>query len=147
MNKPVTQDILINAKSQDIFRELIEWGESLWWPKHSLMKFINLSGETKQGTVYWQKVGIPLGPGWHSRNETIDTESRYIKRVFLDGMFSGFEEIKVERLNGNCKVVYIFNCIARSVFNRFLWKTVFYKMHMRNIDLILDSLKDFMEKK
>jgi hypothetical protein len=147
MNKAITQHILIKAKPADVFSELIEWGESLWWPKHCLMKFINLSGEIKQGTVYLQKVKIPFGPSWHSRNEAIDKEKMYIIRILLDGIFSGLEELSVKTLNGNSKVIYNFNARVKGSLNRFLWRLVLQRLHMRNIDRILGALKRYLEKR
>lgn len=147
MNKAITQDIVIDAACADVFNELIEWGQSLWWPRKSLMQFTNLSGDIKKGTVYVMRVKVPCGPKWHARNEIIDRDKMYIRRVFLDGVFIGFEELSVVPFNGQSRAIYTFSCTVKTAFDRFMWNAFFRKMHIKNIESILKSLKEYLEKR
>ena len=52
----IRQEIDIEGQPQSIFKELLLWGESSWWPKSSLMRFENLSGKVDSSTLYLQRV-------------------------------------------------------------------------------------------
>lgn len=146
MSEVIIQDVLISSRAELIFQELLSWGEAKWWPKSSLMRFVNLSGKVQEGTVYLQRVKLPFGPKWHTRNEAVDNDNFYIKRVFLDGLFDGFEELKILQLEEKkCKVLYSFNFKVRGVVNRLMWKISFRQAHISNIDKILYSLKSYLE--
>lgn len=152
MSEVIIQDVLIDSRAELIFQELISWGEAKWWPKSSLMRFVNLSGKVQEGTVYLQIVRLPFGPKWHTRNEAVDNDNFYIKRVFLDGIFSGFEELKILQLEEKkCKILYSFNYSfnfkVRGVVNRLMWKIFFRQAHISNIDKILYFLKSYLEGK
>jgi len=146
MNKEIRQSVFINADCAKIFDELLLWGQSRWWPKSSLMRFENLSGDIKEGTLYLQKVKLAFGPIWHTKNEAVNAEKLYIKRVFLDGLFEGFEELSVLKDKSACEVVYNFNYKIKGAFNKRVWKLVFKKLHIKNIGLILKTLKNYLEK-
>lgn len=147
MNREIKQSIAINAGYDSVFNELLLWGQSRWWPKNSLMRLENLSGEIKEKTLYLQKVGLPFAPSWHTRNEVVDKDKLYIKRTFLDGMFEGYEELSVLKSKDVSEAVYNFDYKIKGVFNKLMWKLVFKKLHIRNIDLILESLKKHLERK
>lgn len=143
----IVQEAMIASSPQEIFEELLIWGEANWWPKKSLMRFINLSGARKQSTVYLQKTKLPFGPAWHTRNEIVDSQNLRLKRIFLDGMFDGFEELSVERLKDNAsKAIYAFNYRIKGLINKIMWNLIFKRLHIKNIDLILSSLKRYLEK-
>ena len=142
----IVQEAIIVSSPQSIFEELLTWGESSWWPKKSLMQFKNLSGKREKSSVYLQKVRLPFGPSWHTRNEIIDPENLRIKRVFLDGMFDGFEELSVEKLQDNAfKAVYKFSYRIKGLINKIMWSLLFKRLHTKNIVLILGSLKRHLE--
>jgi len=144
----IVQEVIIASSPQSIFEELLIWGESSWWPKKSLMRFINLSGTREESSVYLQKTRLPFGPSWHTRNEAVDSKNLRIRRIFLDGMFEGFEELSVERLQDNVfKAVYAFNYRVKGLINKIMWNLVFKRLHIKNIDLILGSLKRYLERK
>ncbi|MBU1523989.1 MAG: hypothetical protein KKG50_04940 [Candidatus Omnitrophica bacterium] len=148
MHETIVQEVSIEANSDLVFKELLMWGESLWWPKKSLMQFCNLSGEIGEKTIYFQKVKLPFGPMWHTRNEVIDSQNFYIKRVFLDGLFTGSGELKVLPQTGStCQVVYTFHYGVKGFLNRVMWKAAFKRLHIKNIELILQSLKAYLEKR
>jgi hypothetical protein len=145
-NEIITQTVTIKAEGEKIFKELIMWGESEWWPKNCLMEFNNLSENVKEGTLYFQRVKLPFKLGWHTRNEVVDKERLYIKRTFLDGMFEGFEELKIVALYENlCEVVYSFCYRVKGIINQLMWKVVFRRLHINNINAILKSLKGYLE--
>jgi hypothetical protein len=149
MKERIIQTIHIHHPHKgEIFKELVKWGESLWWPQGSLMSFKNLTQEIKEGTIYLQKVKLPFGPSWHTRNEVIDDKNFYIKRVFLDGIFSqGYEEIYLKEENNLKKVIYTFSVSPHGVLNKILWRLVFRKLHIKNLKKILNALKIYKEKK
>ncbi|MFH1504912.1 MAG: hypothetical protein ABIH08_05980 [Candidatus Omnitrophota bacterium] len=145
MNREIKQSIAINADYLKIFEELLFWGQSQWWPKNSLMRFENLTKDIREKTLYLQKIKLPFGPKWHSVNETIDRNKLYIKRVFLDGLFEGCEELSVLKGKGTPEVVYCFNYKVKGFFNKLIWKILFKKLHIKNINLVLQSLKNYLE--
>lgn len=143
----ISQSITIHYHPEEIFNELIMWGEGLWWPKRSLMRYRNLTWGIEKNTVYVQKVRLPFGPSWHTRIDEIDKKNFLIRRIFLDGMFKGFEEIKLSPLSNNTACVeYHFNCSVKGYLNYILWKLVFRRLHIYNINLILNSLKQYLER-
>lgn len=147
MNKIIEQEIRIKSNTQDIFAQLKLWGESLWWPEDSLMKFTNLTGQINKNTVYLQEVRLPFAPYWHSRVDILDDKILFIKRVFIDGIFEGFEELKIiDTDNGYKRVNYKFYYSkVRGVINQIFWLLAFKNLHIKNIDNILKSLKKYLE--
>ena len=147
MSRAIKQDITIEAEPRTIFKELLLWGESPWWPKSSLMQFRNLSGRIDTQTLYAQKVKLPLAPSWHTKNAVVDDNEFYIKRVFLDGIFSGFEELAIHQQEEKLKKIrYCFNYEVKGFFNKVMWNILFKKLHVKNINLILKNLKGYLEK-
>lgn len=138
--------IEIQASAKDVFGEVVLWGESKWWPKDSLMEFINLKPEIDVGTVYCQKVKLPFAPKWHVKITEIK-ELTHIRRDFLDGMFSGYESVGITPQGEYCRVTYKMDYTVRGFFNRVMWKTIFEKLHNQNITHILAHLKKYLEKK
>lgn len=144
----IRQEIVIASEPEGVFKELLVWGQSSWWPKGSLMKFINLTGKIDVDTMYLQKVKIPFGPKWNTRNKVVDKNRMYIKREFLNGMFEGFEELWViPSESGVCKASYSFNYKVRGVLNRIIWDSFFKQLHIKNIDSIFKSMKEYLEEK
>lgn len=144
----IRQEIDIEGPPISIFKELLLWGESSWWPKSSLMRFKNLSGKIDSSTLYLQRVKFPFAPKWHTKNSEIRESDFYIKRDFLDGMFSGFEELQILNVDKQNKlVVCSFNYEVNGFLNKVLWNSLFKRLHIRNIDFILKRLKKFIEKK
>ena|GEM_PF-659657 len=137
--------IIIRTDQPALLRkEIICWGEAEWWPKGSLMAFRRLSsGEVALGTLYMQKVLLPLAPRW--RVEVSEVTNRSISRRFLDGMFKGCEQVSFQRAAGGWRVEYVMHYEVRGFLNRFLWFLVFRRLHDRNIKEILGNLKIFME--
>ncbi len=101
------------------------------------------SGEVALGTLYMQKVLLPLAPRW--RVEVSEVTNRSISRRFLDGMFKGCEQVSFQRAAGGWRVEYVMHYEVRGFLNRFLWFLVFRRLHDRNIKEILGNLKIFME--
>lgn len=147
MFEKIIQEIFVRANPDDIFEQLLVWGEAGWWPRRSLMRFKNLSGEIKLGTVYLAKIRLVFGPSWYARNVILDKENFYIKRIFLEGIFSGGEELRIlSNVDGRQKVIYTFDCEVKGIFNNFIWNLISRKLHIKNIDMILSSLKTYLEK-
>ena len=146
MSKVIRQQISIKSDPKSIFKELLSWGRSNWWPK-ILMQFRDLSEDIQEGTVYLQKVNLPFGPKWHTRNTLIKSTTYYIQRTFLGGIFDGFEELTVIPKEDVSEVVYCFHYIVRGTINKLLWSFFFKRLHEKNINLILTSLKQYLEEK
>jgi hypothetical protein len=148
MPEIITQKIKISAPAGEIFKHLIIWGESSWWPKKSLMRFTKTTpGPIGVGTCYEQQVKLPLGPSWQAYNKIIDRKNLYLRRDFSGSMFEGFEEMTVTLSeSGYSEVVYTFAAAEiKGSFNKFLWKHAAKKMHIQNIALIFRALKDSLE--
>lgn len=147
MNEVITQEKIVSALADSIFDEILLWSQSKWWPERCLMQFINLSEDIGVNTVYLQKIKIPLNISWHTRNEIVDKNKRRIKRVFIDGMFDGFEEISVIQVeNRKCRLKYSFNYKVNGFINKLMWKLLFKMLHTKNINLVLNSIKCYLER-
>ncbi|UCD15628.1 MAG: SRPBCC family protein [Candidatus Omnitrophota bacterium] len=137
--------IEINAPKERVFKEIVLWGESIWWPKDSLMKFINLNEEIDVGTVYLQKVNLTFGPRWQAKITDIK-DLCSVRRDFLDGMFCGYEVVEVRSDSRVCRVTYKMHYSLKGIFNKVMWRAAFEKLHNKNIKNILESLKEHLEK-
>lgn len=146
MSKIIKQKVSIKADSKEIFRELNLWARSRWWPK-MLMRFKDMPQDLSEGSVYLQKVSLPFGPKWRTKNTLIKPNTFYIQRTFIDGIFDGFEELMVKPGEEAPEVVYCFHYIIRGFLNRLLWNIFFKRMNIKNINLILQSLKKYLEEK
>ena len=144
--KPNRHSIIVKTVDARGLREqIILWGEASWWPGKSLMKFERLTqGRVESGTRYRQRVLLPLAPAWCV--EVTSLTERSITRTFLDGMFRGFETVSFSPHENGFKVAYEMNYEVQGLANRCLWPVFFRRLHDRNIEEILKSLKAFMEK-
>jgi hypothetical protein len=125
--------------------EILWWGEAFWWPKKSLMRFVRLTERPVQkGTRYRQEVLIPFAPVWDVEIENITDTS--VTRRFLNGMFKGFETVSIAALRGSVEINYRMHYEVQGFLNRLLWQLFFQKLHDNNIEMILASLKEFLEK-
>lgn len=147
MNERIVQRVDIRADKRDVFEELVLWGESAWWPEACRMRFENTSGFVGEGTLYRQKVRLPFGPAWFARNESVDKNKLYIKRVFSEGMFDGFEEISAGEGDSGARAHYVFCVSVKGVINRFFWRFWARPAHIKNIDVVLGALKHHLEAK
>ena len=151
---PLTQKVKLNTSPEIIFEEIIKWSESEWWPDIP-MEFLRLSSPGIDNALYLQKAKIPFGPKWHTRVRCVDRDNKYIRRDFLDGMFKGgYEEIYLENIDksGACAqgqdvdIIYNFCCHLNNPLSKMLWNIIFKKLHTRNINLILNSLKGYLKR-
>ncbi|MBN2482935.1 MAG: hypothetical protein JXD21_01875 [Candidatus Omnitrophica bacterium] len=144
----IKQNIVFSLQRNgiDVFEELLLGPQSEWWPEKMMMRFINLSGDIKEGTLYWQKARFPLGPAWHKRNEVVDREKKYLRRTFLDGMFKGgYEEFFVHQDRAQIEVVYRFCCELKGRCSRMLWNMVYKRLHCMNIERVLGAFRKYCE--
>lgn len=112
------------------------------------MRFDNLSGPGKiaEGTVYQQKVQLPFGPVWHARIDRI-VENESITRIFLDGLFRGFEKVSLREVSGrNLEAAYYMDVFIKG-HDYILWKLVFQRLHDRMLENILGEFKSYAEGK
>jgi len=138
---------VIAGKIEELFPEIVSWGEAEWWPKDSLMSFSRkVSGPVVEGTEYIQKVKLPFGPSWRTVvSEIKNNES--ITRKFKEGFFEGCETVSIKPLCcHNVKIEYEMLFRIKGLINRILWKVIFRRLHDRNIEYILDNLKAYAEK-
>ena len=139
--------ILIEAPADLIVPEVILWGEAVWWPKNSSMKFTRLTpGEIQAGTKYRQKVLLPLAPTWEAEVTRL-VPGKEIERTFLNGMFKGKETVTLEERYNGTKVEYVMHYEVLGILNRILWQLFFRKMHDRNIEMILKALQNYVTTK
>ncbi|HLD69728.1 MAG TPA: hypothetical protein VJA17_03085, partial [Candidatus Omnitrophota bacterium] len=120
------------------------WGEALWWPKNSSMKFIRLTpGEIQAGTRYRQKVLLPLAPIWEVEVTRL-IQGKEIERIFLNGIFKGKEIVTIEERYNGTKVEYTMHYEVLGIWNQILWQLFFQKLHDRNIEMILQALQNYV---
>ena len=146
MSKIIKQKISIKADPKRIFKELQLWARSKWWPK-ILLHFKDLPQDLSEGSIYLQKLRLPFGPKWRTKNTLIKPGTFYIQRTFLDGIFDGFEELIVEPKEEATEVIYCFHYIIKGFVNGLLWNFFFKRINIKNINLILHSLKKYLEEK
>jgi hypothetical protein len=140
-------EVIIDTKDrQEVFRQIVLWGEASWWPRSCLMKFTRLNGaEIQKGTMYRQKVMLPFAPSWLTRvSEVIEGTS--ISRSYLDGLIDGEEAVKIVPLGDKLKIEYCLNFGIRGRVKSFLWNICLRAIHDKNIKFILNNLKDYLER-
>jgi hypothetical protein len=137
--------IEIKASPAEIFKELLTWGESAWWPAGSPMRYTRLTeGEIGVGTRYHQKVHVPFGPEWDVEVTSI-SQDREVSRKFLNGMFRGVEREYIIPGRTACEVHFLMDFEVAGAVNRLLWNLIFRKKHDDNIGTILKALKGHLE--
>ncbi len=143
------QKVFVNpaVSETQVFEEIITWAESSWWPDKLPMEIKRISGRPGKNALYLQRAKFVLGPRWKVRESVIDTERKYLKRVFLDGVFKGgYEEVFID-FEGGRKVCYNFFCPISNLLFGVLWDLVFRKLHKKSITRVLKALKKHIEEK
>ena len=138
--------VAVNAAIDRVFKEVVLWGEAKWWPKDCMMGFIRSgNSEIKVGTRYRMKVALPFGPGWDAQVSDLAPNSK-ISREFLNGMFVGFEAVSVKAIDlKTAEILYSMQYQLRNWWDRLFWAICGERLHNRNIVMILNSLKKFIE--
>lgn len=137
--------IAVNAPVDDIFRQLLAWGESEWWPSGCPMRYTWLTeGEIRVGTRYRQKVEKPFGPEWETEVVSI-TPGREVSRKFVGGMFTGVERLYIIREVGGSEVHYMMDFEVTGAVNRFMWNNFYMASHDENVGIVLAALKRHLE--
>jgi len=138
--------IQVTAPADAIFRELLVWGESEWWPEDTPMRYTRLTGgDVGVGTRYHQKVHVPFGPEWDVEVVSV-VEGESVTRKFLNGMFSGTEKVYITKAGANNEAHFHMDFEVVGAVNRLLWDKVFRGKHDENIVKILAALKGYLEK-
>lgn len=137
--------MFIQASPQDVFPHIVSWGESSWWPPKSNMRVKRIKGdEIKAGTLLRYEVSPPFGPAWEVEVAEIK-DNQFIKRTFLNGMFRGGEQISVRPENDGSKVEFLMEYEVPEKIDRFFWRLFAQRLHDKNIQLILRTLKNYLE--
>lgn len=137
--------IAVKAPAGRIYRELLSWGESEWWPSDCPMRYTRLTaGDVGVGTRYLQKVQRPMGPEWEAEIITA-AEGREVSRRFTRGMFKGVERLYIIPAMGASEVHYMMDFEVVGMLNRLMWETVFQKKHDENVARVLLALKRHLE--
>ncbi len=138
--------ILVRCSEEALVPEIVVWGETPWWPRGSLMRFVRLTdGPVGVGTRYRQEVRFPLAPSWDVAVTEVGPHS--ITRSFLHGMFTGSETVSARQEPGGTRVVYEMDYEVQGTANRVLWALLFRHLHDANIRRILKNLKRYCEAK
>jgi uncharacterized membrane protein len=138
--------VIIRAPQEKIYIEMLSWGESEWWPKESPMRYTRLSEGigAVPGARFRQKVHVPFGPVWEV--EVISaTPYREVSWRFLEGMFTGVYRVYVIPDEDACELHFMMDYEVAGFINRLAWRFFSLGQHDKNIMLILNSLKDYVE--
>jgi len=136
--------IFIEATAFEIFPQILLWGEASWWPEKSAMKFIRETpGEVKIDTRYTQKVLLPFAPQWQVEVNAI-TANQKVGRRFLNGIFKGEEWVELEPAAIGTRVNYVMDFEINGAINKILWKLFFRRLHDKNLEMILENLREFI---
>ena len=97
------------------------WGEGEGWPKDCPMRFVKeTEGETGVGTQFRMEIAGSKEPPWKVEIAHWDP-NKFVQRIFLSGLFKGFEVLKIgERSNGT-RVDYELYVSVRDPLKRALW--------------------------
>lgn len=137
--------IFIQASPAVVFPQLVLWGESSWWPSKSNMRVKRIKGEEiTVGALLRYEISPPWGPAWEVEITEIK-DQRFIKRTFLNGMFCGGEQISVRPQKDGSLVEFHMEYEVPKRIDRFFWRLIAEKLHDKNIQLILKTLKTFLE--
>jgi hypothetical protein len=140
------QKVTVKADSVLTFEEIIRWQDAGWWPDVP-MKFTKLT-ENDGRPIYLQEARVPFGPRWHTKVEPANYQKKVTRRYFLDGMFKGgSEEISLESSQGDLLVKYDFCYEIKNRVAKFFWNKIFKGLHKKNIERILQALKEHLEKR
>lgn len=138
--------VIVRASQEKIYREMLSWGESEWWPKESPMRYTRLSGGSGAvpGIRFRQKVHVPFGPEWEV--EVISaTPLREVSWKFIEGMFTGVYRVYIIPEGDGCELHFMMDYEIAGLVNRLVWRFYSLSQHDGNIMLILNSLKDYVE--
>ena len=137
--------ITVNAPVGAIYKEIVLWGESGWWPGESPMKYSRTDpGEIKVGTRFHQKVYKPFAPEWDVEVISI-TPGYEISRKFISGMFRGTDKVYIKPGEKSNEVHFLMDYEIIGGINRILWKLAYRRMHDENIARILAAMKSALE--
>lgn len=137
--------IFIQAPPAMVFPHIVLWGESSWWPPQSNMRVKRVKGDKiVKGTQLRYEISPPWGPAWDVEITAVE-DNQAISRSFLNGMFRGWERISVRPEKDGSLVEFFMEYEIPKKIDRFFWRIIAGKLHDKNIELILRTLKDFLE--
>ncbi len=139
----IHQFLFLEVPIQAVSDQLMIWGESSWWPKDCLWKYIRQTdGEIRVGTEYVIKINKPSAADW-SVQVTQLLPNRLIERTFTKGLFKGFERIMLEERANGTRIDYELHFKIRGLLNIFLWPFV-RRQYIQTINKVLTSLKNYL---
>ncbi|MGA2193345.1 MAG: hypothetical protein ABSG42_08245 [Nitrospirota bacterium] len=137
--------VSIAAAPGDVFRQLVLWGESEWWPGESPMSYKRITeGDIGVGTRYRQKVRSVISLEWDVEIISL-TEGREVSAKFLNGMFEGVYRLYVIPEENHAEAHFMMDYRVKGAMNRLMWRFFFMKRHDRNIEKILLAMKGYIE--
>ncbi len=140
----IHQFLFIEAPIEVVSEELIRWGESTWWPKDCLWKYVRQTdGEIRVGTEYLIKINKPSAADWSAQVSQL-LPNRLVERSFTKGLFKGFERIMLEERANGTRIDYELHFKIRGLLNIFLWPFVLRSQYTNTIKKILTALKDYL---
>lgn len=141
------QFIFVEAPTFVVSEQMLNWGESSWWPKDSLWMFVRLTDQPiRVGTKYTIKINKPSARDWQAEVSQF-VPGQMIERKFTRGMFRGYERIRIEERANGTRVDYDLHVWILGLFDIFLWPFVLRKQYTDTISKILNALKVYAERK
>ncbi len=139
----IHQFLFLEVPIHAVSEQIITWGESGWWPKDCLWKYIRQTdGQIRVGTEYVIKINKPSAADW-SAEVTQLLPNRLVERTFTKGLFKGFERIMLEERANGTRIDYELHFKIRGLFNIFLWPFV-RGQYIKTINKVLTSLKNHL---
>ena len=137
--------ILIESPLDTVEREIILWGEALWWPKKSRLQFVRTtSGGIGTGARYQARLLTFWGPRWEVEVTKL-MDGHQIQRTFSHRRFILEENLNLEERYNGTKVNYWLTYRIPGLFHRILWQVFFQRLFDKTIAMALASLKDYIE--
>jgi len=137
--------ILIESPLHTVEREIILWGEALWWPKKSRLQFVRItSGGIPMGTRYQARLLTFWGPRWEVEVTKL-MDGYQIRRTFSHRRFILEENLNLEERYNGTKVNYWLTYRIQGLFHRILWQVRFQRLFDKAVELALASLKNHVE--
>ncbi|MCC6758155.1 MAG: hypothetical protein IT395_00830 [Candidatus Omnitrophica bacterium] len=138
----IHQFMFLEAPVEIVSAEAVTWGESAWWPKDCLWKYLRQTdGDIRVGTQYVIKINKPSSHDWAAEVTQL-LPTRLIERTFTRGMFKGFERVLLEEKSNGTRLDYELHFQIRGPINFLLWPFYLRGQYIKTIKSILSAFKD-----
>ena len=140
------QFIFIEAPIDIVAELALEWGNSLWWPTDSQMKFVPIQTHPLEiGKQYRLEIKTPLKLG-AQLEITQYTPRQFVQHTFCAGALIGQQQIALEERSNGTRLDYKIEYRVRGIINIVAWILYYEKKFQSGLGIILETIKNYSEK-